>query len=483
MLGGAVVIAVWVAGLIVYGHAHDYRAVDDGFTATNDLPTGNEWLGAGPSALENSSCPGEGRRLCFVAVGEQPSEWVDELATYFADRYGLSTSVLPPVSLDGMERFEGELIDHERNQLDGGGVLEVLKALYPNIWVSGDVTLVAVTGYDMFDRRHPELAYWYSTRDFDPGRFTLVSNARMDDLAWGDAANDPLLRIRTRKLVAREIGTLYYGFTPSDDPYSVMAEVFGSRAGVDQASELLPVAAPEPTNRDVILTSRRWEGTGKWHTSIFEVEAGAFEFCASITNIENPVAGLRVGLYAEDGTWMISDTGRGAVGELGCTPIPAPGRYELQMTTYDKALEWSVTVQRVGLTPAPEAELPIWSTDGTTRQTPASTVGDSVVFEEFEDGWTPWFRPVDEDWELCWEIIPRPNPPEAGNLTYLDITVNLEQETLNVAKWKVDETAVGDGQCYSVHDSQPNGRLWVFVRIANHQAGYRLTLNGVTLVP
>ena len=47
----------------------------------------------------------------------------------------------------------------------------------------------------------------------------------------------------------------------------------------------------------------------------------------------------------------------------------------------------------------------------------------------------------------------------------------------------MDETAAGDSQCYSVPNSQPNGRLWVFVRLANDQVGYRLTLKGVELLP
>lgn len=454
-----------------------------GFQATHPVPLGDEWVGAGPVAIEATACPGQGQRVCFLGLGAPPPDDIREIAAHFEVTYDFPVSVLPSIDLVGQERSSGELIDHQRQQLRGEAAVELLKVTYPDIWADSQITLIAVTEHDLFDSRNPDLNYAYSVRDLRPGRFVVVSNARMDDAAWGGETNQSVVARRTLKLIAREIGALHYGLHFRNDPASVMNSVFGSRAGVDRASLHIPFEELETSNPDLVNGIRTWGGTGRGQTATFELEPGPWEYCARIIGgVVDHHSGLRASLYDESGVWLASASGAGREGQLTCTPIVGPGRFQVKIFASPATLDWTVTVGPRGSIPPPEIELPAWDTDSAVRIVPISVTGDSIEFDEIAGGFTPRFKPIGDSWTFCWEAYAAPDPSqEPDDVNYLSMELKIEDEIGTLDQWEQSTIEPGLRDCVDVPSSQPNARHWFLILEAAEQVGVKYSLQGVEL--
>jgi predicted Zn-dependent protease len=212
------------------------------FRAVHVVPAPDKLRGRGIQRAPEPECPGTGQRVCIFALGQGRTVDVEELAAYFRATYGLSMTVLPAVGLEGLEEYEGRLVDQRRGQIRGTQMIEVLKTRFPTSANDGKVTLIAVTPHDLY-REFSETPYQYAVRAGEPPtRLAIVSNARMDDRAWGEAPNADRLLARTRKLVAREVGLFHFGIPESPDPTSLTHNTFGSRKGVDEAAERLDLS-------------------------------------------------------------------------------------------------------------------------------------------------------------------------------------------------------------------------------------------------
>lgn len=151
------------------------------FRAVHPVPGPTELRGRGPTPAAEPECPGTGQRVCMFALGEAPTVDVESLAAYFRQTYGLPITVLPTVSLQGLEEYEGRIVNQQRGQIKGDQMLEVLKARFPVSAADGRVTMIAVTPHDIY-REFDDTPYLYAVRGGTrPARFTIVSNARMDD--------------------------------------------------------------------------------------------------------------------------------------------------------------------------------------------------------------------------------------------------------------------------------------------------------------
>lgn len=487
IFGGVVTVSV-VAAVLFAGYLY---WLSPGFDPTYPVPLDDEWVGTGPVADLEATCPGVGQRICVPALGD-PSVAdvsIDALTTYFEDAYELPITALPSINLRGMELSPGDLVDKERRQLKADAALELLQTTYPSLWADTQVTLIAVTPHDIFDSRDPDLRYLYSVRATRPGRFVVVSSARMDDQAWGEDPAEAGIHDRTLKLVAREIGALHFGLPFSDDPTSVMTSVFGSRDRIDRADERLSVDDLITLRPDLITGVQVFNRSGRESTGVFEVEPGRWEYCAALDQDLTDRSGgdqrppaLRLSLYTDDGVWLNSDSGAGGIGSLGCTPFSGPGRYELRGYALD-GIEWSVAVAPLDAVTPTQPILPAWQADFTTRWVPISNEGGILTFDESEDGSTPWFEPVGRTWDLCWEAYEVPNPGRVpdGN-EYLRVTVMLEYEWDTLGEWKYPDPEPGQFGCIQLQTDQPNGRHWVSFIDAADFLGFHYTINGVQLV-
>jgi predicted Zn-dependent protease len=456
------------------------------FEARHPGPLDGSWLGTGTDLAAGSGCPGDGRRVCLVALGSEAQEAIGDLQAYFTASYELQLVVLPSIDLEGEERFNGELVDVNRAQLKGDAAVELLKRHFPDAWEDETATLIAVTPHDIYDSRTGG-SYLYSVRGVRPGRFAVVSDARMDDGAWGDEPDDSLLRIRTRKLVAREIGALHYGLSFSADPTSVMVGTFGSRSGVDRTSEFLPLRELEARDPELVTGIRTWEAAGAGRTPTFRLDPGAWEYCATILGAGDPASGgLRVSLYDASGAWISSDSGSGTLaGDLGCTPMSGPGRFDLRVASSPEALQWSVVIAPSGTTPRPQAELPSWRTDYTTRLTPTLVSQNEVFFDEQDGGWSPWFSPKADSWEICWEAYEVPQALAGADhpqQTQVTATLLIEHERGDFGRWTTQGAEAGDEECFTVPNEQPHARHWIRFDETAESLAVRWTLRDVTIV-
>lgn len=215
------------------------------FAATYPVPPRDVLRGKGVSTAAEPECPGTGRRICLVSVGSAPAVDVEGVAAYLRATYDVPVAVVPAINLTGIEEFDGQVANQERHQLRGTQVLEVLRRRFPHATRDADVTLLAITAHDLYEE-FTGTAYQYAVRTGAPGRMAVVSNARMDDRAWGQPPNPEALLTRTRKLVARELGALHFGLAITSEAGSAMNGAFGSRAGVDRAADHLDLP---PTSR------------------------------------------------------------------------------------------------------------------------------------------------------------------------------------------------------------------------------------------
>ena len=153
----------------------------------------------------------------LAPLGPVPPAIATDLITYFRSKLGLTITLLSPTSV------EPAAMDRERVQV----VAEELASSLRRLPQHGRHLLIGLTAYDMYIRGYPwEWAFAYR----DGQRVVVVSTARMDESNWGMPAAPDRLRARLRKMVAKNLGLMYYGLKQTSDRRSVL---FGPILGLD----------------------------------------------------------------------------------------------------------------------------------------------------------------------------------------------------------------------------------------------------------
>jgi len=80
----------------------------------------------------------------------------------------------------------------------------------------------------------------------DDGHMAIVSYARMDPAALGLSSDPDMLRNRVTKMVAKNIGVMYYGLPLSNNPRSAL---YGSIGGTDELDVMTEYFEPQPTTK------------------------------------------------------------------------------------------------------------------------------------------------------------------------------------------------------------------------------------------
>jgi predicted Zn-dependent protease len=153
--------------------------------------------------------------LYFVAVGPVPVELLQGLASHVQSKYGAPSTTLEALALDAT------IYDERRKQAIAESLVQFMRARYPTLAASGRARVIGITAYDMYMRARPDWRFSFSTRSGDQ-RFAVVSYARMDPGALGSLAKSQLAISRLRKMVAKNVGMMYFGLPPNRNPRSVL---------------------------------------------------------------------------------------------------------------------------------------------------------------------------------------------------------------------------------------------------------------------
>jgi hypothetical protein len=202
--------------------------------ADHDLPV------SPVAPLSAKGCEESGPRVCFVIAGVAPDVPVDRLAEY-ASTLGSRVGILDPIALT--RQVEGlPLVNDQRLQVGTGALERLVGATYPRLWGNRDVTLVILTGHDLWIENSPGQRYAFgaATSWRGGGGVAVVSSARMDPSAYRQPADPAVLERRMHVLVGKYIALLRYGATPSTDPTSPVYGAVQAPADLDRMRVLSP---------------------------------------------------------------------------------------------------------------------------------------------------------------------------------------------------------------------------------------------------
>jgi hypothetical protein len=191
--------------------------------------------------LSAKACDTPSPRVCFVVAGAAPDVPVDRLADYASTLLGSPVGILDPIVLT--QQADGlPLIDEQRLQVGTDALERLVGATYPKLWSDRNVTLVILTGHDLWIENSPRQRYTFgvATVRNGGGGFAVVSSARMDPAAYGQISDPAVLERRLHVLIGKYLALLRYGATPSTDPTSPIYNAVRSPADLDQMRLFTP---------------------------------------------------------------------------------------------------------------------------------------------------------------------------------------------------------------------------------------------------
>jgi predicted Zn-dependent protease len=162
-----------------------------------------QWLS--PSS---DRCP-----IVFVPIGQFQELVVQSLAQHYERTLGLRVTVRRAIPL------EESAIDHNRRQLVGDELIDLMKRRLPVQEQEQAVMIVGLTTEDMYIRQK-NWRFAFAMRQ--GGRFAVVSTARMDPANFGLAPDRDVLMSRLTKMVTKQIGLYYYHLPERHEKTSVL---------------------------------------------------------------------------------------------------------------------------------------------------------------------------------------------------------------------------------------------------------------------
>ncbi|MCH7999657.1 MAG: hypothetical protein IIA91_09285 [Chloroflexi bacterium] len=230
--GGLPLIMGWVAFLVLGGDA-----ISEPFKLHPCTGSEREGCLEAQTALEpvaQASCEGSDRRVCFVPLGQVDPDLVLNLVEYYRDEYGLEIGVLTPSAVPAA------MINPNRRQIDGESLADYVGRLFPADFANPDVALIGLTPLDLYAAdRNWRFQLGHAT--WAPQAHAVVSTYRMH-LGTSRLVDDERVLSRTRKLVTKYLGLMFYGLPLSDDPTSPMFGNILSVGDLDRMEEVLPVS-------------------------------------------------------------------------------------------------------------------------------------------------------------------------------------------------------------------------------------------------
>ncbi len=166
--------------------------------------------------------------LYFVPLGDFPANKVNDLASYYRNKYGIQIETRPGVPLSPTA------INTERDQLIAEKAVEIMKQANPELTNDPQAIMIGISNRDMYiDKFSWQFSYGFRTQ----GKYAVVSSGRMDESNGGQEVTEELISKRLRKMVTKYIGILYFRLPQSDDPRSVLYREIGGISELDYMGE------------------------------------------------------------------------------------------------------------------------------------------------------------------------------------------------------------------------------------------------------
>lgn len=181
------------------------------------------------------SCAGNQRRVCLSPLGKISPDLVDHLVSMYRNQYGLSVTVLTPAAIPA------ELEDPKRQQVDAARLIAYMGSLFPDAYRDPQAVLIGITPVDLYDSTS-HFRYVFGVKGTPSDPKAVVSVSRMNPQFYSEAADGLLFYARTRKLISKYVGLLYYRLPTSSDPASPVFNSILGPGDVDRMTEPLPVA-------------------------------------------------------------------------------------------------------------------------------------------------------------------------------------------------------------------------------------------------
>lgn len=173
------------------------------------------------------------KNLYFVPIGDAPTSEIEALITHYREKVGIEIHVLPQIGPRPSD------LEPQRQQLIAENVIQTMLKMYPNYANDGASVLIGITGQDIY----PLGASWRFCfgRRIPESRSAIVSTARMNLEYPGEPLAEATLEKRLRKTVTKDIGILYYGMSPSNNPQSVL---YSGILGIQELDRVTEEFAP-----------------------------------------------------------------------------------------------------------------------------------------------------------------------------------------------------------------------------------------------
>jgi hypothetical protein len=175
----------------------------------------------GPPLLRQSS------GIWLVRIGRSERVPLQKLADDLFFRYRLPIGVLPEI-----DPIPNYALDQREHQLVGEELLGLLGRWYG---ARGNATIIGVTDYDMRSRSL-DVSYTFSLRS--TAHYGVISTSRLGGNVTDRIRGNTRYK-RTRKLVARNIGFLYFGRAEVADPHSLLRSQMSGTDDIDALDEKL----------------------------------------------------------------------------------------------------------------------------------------------------------------------------------------------------------------------------------------------------
>ena len=210
------------------------------FHALHSTPASGAMAQSPVPAADTPGCDKPGIAVCFVVAGAVPDVAVETLARYYTSLLGTPVGVLAPVALT-REAGGLPLVDTKRSQVGIAALMRLVRDTYPALWDKG-VTVIILTGNDLWLEDRPGWRYSFgrATARLGGGGLAVVSSARMDPAAYGEAPDPEVLERRVHAMVGKYLALLLYGESTSSDPASPAYDGIRSPTDLDRMQPFAP---------------------------------------------------------------------------------------------------------------------------------------------------------------------------------------------------------------------------------------------------
>ncbi len=164
-----------------------------------------------------------------MPIGDAPMPEINALVDHYREKFGITVHVLEPMTLDASD------VNMNRRQLVAENVIQSMLRNYPKYASNKSAILIGITAYDMYPRGE-NWQFCFGWR-ITAVRAAVVSTARMELEYPDEPVIEATLQKRLRKVVTKDIGIMYYGKSPNDNPKSVLFNGILGIQELDQVTE------------------------------------------------------------------------------------------------------------------------------------------------------------------------------------------------------------------------------------------------------